>query len=78
MDVAVNVNINPLSVLLCGLFANNLINCQQNQNQDQTQCEVIKKNFSLFLISISRFCNPQAGRQVRIVQESEPQHNLDL
>lgn len=36
MEVAVNVNLNAVSFLLCSIFTNNLINCQQDQ---QNQCE---------------------------------------
>ena len=40
MEVAVNVNFNAVSFVLCSIFTNNLINCQQDQQNQQNQCEV--------------------------------------
>ena len=46
---AVNVNFNAVSFLLCSIFTNNLINCQQQQQQ--TDCEV-KLFYHSFILTI--------------------------
>ena len=55
MDIVVNniaINVPAVSLLLCSIFSNSFINCQnQNQNQ-QNQCEVKKLNTKNTLLTL--------------------------